>query len=105
MALTFNSGWTLSTEQITSESIVFRNNGAEIAMDFESDENVYTVVLTQHKPNHYRGNYTRRSNGELYEGKAHVQLFENENGYLLFGHWNEEGDSYKWWIEVEHIDD
>jgi hypothetical protein len=103
MTLNVITGWSTLADQLEPLQFIISNNGTKIALDFKVDEMTYTVVLAQDKPNYYRGTFTRHNNGETYEGKANVRLFETENGgYLLFGHWNEDGDLSKWWIEVEN---
>ena len=63
----------------------------------------------------------KRTTGYRFEGEFHAHqgqrtvpitasgtLYSNEEGYLLFGKWLEEGYEYIWWAElrpVDHFDD
>ena len=37
-----------------------------------------------------------------WKGQAHGKLYSNENGYLLFGTWIEDGEEYLWVVELKN---
>jgi hypothetical protein len=86
---------------------IFRTKNT-IVLNFEHSEWHYSGTLERTDRSRFSGvlNATHGSRQAVID--VHCSLFENEDGYFLFGRWLEDGDEWTWWAAfeiVEHFKD
>ena len=97
------AGWINDNDLTNIDKCILRNNNTEIAIEFNSEGYTYQVSLNQSASGKYLGTFTR--SGDQHQGNATAQLFNTEDGYLLFGYWREDNIPFKWFLDVEKEED
>jgi len=93
-------------EPVSIKRAIYRSQN-EIAIEFDSDNYLYTVNLRSTDGRIFEGQYVARQGGEVENGNVKAKVYWDETGPLLVGNWDE-GGSAKWFVkltEVEHFDD
>jgi len=80
----------------------------ELVLQFEDKGYEYNASLRRIRGSHYEGQFSGYHGQKASPVKASCRLCQDEDGYLLFGNWFEDGYECRWWAElngVRHLPD
>lgn len=92
------------SEPTSFKTVLLRNQGEELAVDFEANGFKYTAIMQKAGDRKFQGIFTRMSGSKKYVGNISCKLFEDDDEVYLFGRWQEDDVSYTWYAEFQNLD-
>lgn len=71
-----------------------------LVFDFNYEGKEYTTELKRINSSEFKGVYTTRRGSDI-AGLAKALLYENADGYFLYGEWFQDGYDHIWWIQLK----
>lgn len=90
------------TETIIKEAIYSKS---ELTIDFVYEGYKYTLKLMSSDGTNFAGKFSGRKEADLTEGTVECMLYENDEGYFLYGDtWREENYDMEWFAKLDRDD-
>ena len=79
---------------------IFRSD-SELVLSLEYEGRAYDVQLKRDSGTVFRGTWSLREGGKVFQGPASCKVFSRADECFLFGRWDEDGVGYHWWAELD----